>query len=55
MITLTEEQILILHSKLIRMTGGSDGIRKRELLLASVCNNSIFEEKEKSVKSQKSS
>ncbi len=32
MITLTEEQILILHSELIRMTGGSDGIRDIGLL-----------------------
>lgn len=27
MIKLTKEQILILHSELIKMTGGSDGIR----------------------------
>ena len=32
MIKLTKEQILILHSELIKMTGGSDGIRDIGLL-----------------------
>ena len=32
MIKLTKQQILILHSELIKMTGGSDGIRDIGLL-----------------------
>lgn len=32
MIKLTKEQILILHSELIKMTGGSGGIRNIRLL-----------------------
>ena len=32
MIKLTKEQILLLHSELIKMTGGSDGIRDIGLL-----------------------
>ena len=32
MIKLTKEQILMLHSELIKMTGGSDGIRDSGLL-----------------------
>lgn len=32
MIKLTKEQILMLHSELIKMTGGSDGIRDNGLL-----------------------
>lgn len=36
MIRLTKEQIIFLHSKLIRETGGSDGIRDEKLLESAI-------------------
>ena len=32
MIRLTEQQVLDVHSRMIEMTGGSDGVRDRSLL-----------------------
>ena len=32
MIRLTEQQVLAVHSRMIEMTGGSDGVRDRSLL-----------------------
>lgn len=32
MIRLTEQQILAVHSRMIEITGGSDGVRDRNLL-----------------------
>ena len=32
MIRLTEQQILVVHSRMIEITGGSDGVRDRNLL-----------------------